>query len=286
MTTRFALTIAAMLASRIALGDPRLAVQPKTAKPGDPVLVTVTGATHTPKGTADGNPLHFFRGRTGYQALFAVPLDSTANEIAVDVDGAKPAKVAIRAVDFPETNVIVEDEYANPPAKERDQIAEDNQAMLRAMKAEGAPMFTGAFRRPRGEVTSKFGEWRTFNDGHRSQHLGLDVFAREGARVNAANAGTVTLVRGTFLAGNVVVIAHGGGIATAYFHLSTVSVNEGDIVQAGDEIGRAGQTGRTTGPHLHIAVHVPDGLVDPATFFRLPIAPAPQAAARRARHRR
>lgn len=286
MTLRFALTIAATLASGVAVAEPRLAVQPKTAKPGDPILVTVSGATHTPKGTADGNPLHFFRGRTGYQALFAVPLDSTAKEIAIDVDGARPAKVAIRAVDFPATDVIVEDEYANPPAKERDQIAEDNRGVLRAIKAEGAPMFTGAFRRPRGAVTSRFGEWRTFNDGHRSQHLGLDIAAREGARVDAVNAGTVTLVRGTFLAGNVVVIAHGGGIATAYFHLSTVAVNEGDIVQAGDQIGRAGQTGRTTGPHLHIAVHVPGGLADPATFFRLPIAPAPQAAARRARHRR
>lgn len=282
MKTRFAFVIVATLASNVALADSRVAVQPRTARPGDAVLVTVTGSAHIPKGTADGKPLHFFRARRGYQALFAVPLDATADSIAVAVDGAKHATVAVRAVDFPETDVIVEDEYANPPPAERERIDKDNQAIIHAMsKDEGEPQFARAFRRPRGEVTSRFGEWRTFNDGHRSQHLGLDLFAREGSRVNAVNAGTVTLVRDTFLAGNVVVIAHGAGIATAYFHLSATSVNEGDVVQTGDEIGKAGQTGRTTGPHLHVAVRVPGGLVDPASFFRLPIAPAPQAAARR-----
>ena len=267
-------------ATSIAAAD-TVTIQPKVAKPGDAVLVVVRGADGVPHGKADGKPLHFARAKNGYQAVFAVPLDMSEESIVIDVDGLR-RRLAIKDVEFPETNVIVEDEYANPPAEDRKRIDEDNRAILDAAKADSGPQFTRAFQRPRGEVTSKFGEWRTFNDGHRSQHLGMDVFAREGTKVRSVNGGTVTLVRDTFLAGNVVVIAHGNGIASAYFHLSATNVKEGEFVQANEVIGRAGQTGRATGPHLHLAVHVPGGFVDPATFMRLPIAAATPMSARRA----
>jgi len=279
--TRLAFACLLCFSSTAAFAESRVTIQPKTARPGDAVLVVVTGTNELPHGRADGKPLHFFRAKNGYQALFAVPLNEDSASLVVQVDGTK-RRIAVRAVDFPETDVVVEDEYANPPPAERARIDEDNKAILAAVgKDDTGPQFSRAFKRPRGEVTSKFGEWRTFNDGHRSQHLGLDVFAREGSRVAAVNAGTVTLVRDTFLAGNVVVIAHGNGIATGYFHLSEIDVQEGDSVAQGQVIGRAGQTGRTTGPHLHLAVRVPGGFIDPATFFRLPIAPAAPAYARR-----
>jgi murein DD-endopeptidase MepM/ murein hydrolase activator NlpD len=273
-----------LCASSLAFAETKVTVTPKSARPGDPVLVTVTGAKELPKGDAGGEKLQFFRAKTGYQALFAVPLVKKEDSISVEIDGAKqPARVEVRTVTFPEAKVVVEEEYANPPAEERTRIDADNKTIIAALtKSDGTePQFTTAFRRPRGEVTSMFGEWRTFNDGHRSQHLGMDVFAKEGARVNAANAGTVTLVADTFLAGNVVVVSHGTGIATAYFHLSSADVAEGDVVKAGDAIGKAGKTGRATGPHLHIAVRVPGGFVDPASFFRLKLAPAGRAVAKR-----
>jgi murein DD-endopeptidase MepM/ murein hydrolase activator NlpD len=195
---------------------------------------------------------------------------------------ARPRTLAISDAKFPETSVIVEDELANPNKPDRDRIDADNAAILHAAaKAKADPQFVRPFRRPPGEVTSVFGEWRTFNDGHRSQHLGLDLFAREGSRVNATNAGTVVLVRDSFLAGNVVVVAHGGGVASAYYHLSKVSVAEGDSIAQGDPIGLAGHTGRTTGPHLHISIHVPGGMVDPAAFFRLKLTPAPTSVTKR-----
>lgn len=162
--------------------------------------------------------------------------------MTIKVDGvAEIQTVQVGEVTFPETDVVVEDELANPSKPDRERIDADNAAILRAVaKASGEPQFVRAFRRPPGEINSVFGEWRTFNDGHRSQHLGLDLFAREGSRVKAINAGTVVLVRPCFLAGNVVVVAHGGGIASAYFHLSKVSVAEGDRVAQGDELGLAG----------------------------------------------
>jgi murein DD-endopeptidase MepM/ murein hydrolase activator NlpD len=240
------------------------------------VLVTVTGSGEMPRGTANGTPLQFFPARTGFQAVFAIPLDARPDPVTIEVDSVpQPQTVRIREVTFAETDVVVEDEYANPPKADRERIDRDNAAILAAAaKAKGDPLFARPFRRPPGEVTSVFGVWRTFNDGHRSQHLGLDLFAREGSRVRAINAGTVVLVRDCFLAGNVVVVAHGGGLASAYYHLNKASVAEGDTVAQGDVIGLAGHTGRTTGPHLHLSMHVPGGMVDPAAFFKLKLAPA------------
>jgi murein DD-endopeptidase MepM/ murein hydrolase activator NlpD len=259
-----------------ATAAPTLTVSPTTVAPGDPVLVTVTGSGELPRGTANGRPLQFFAARNGYQAVFAVPLDAKPDPISIEVDSvAQPQAVRVREVIFPETDVVVEEEYANPSKPDRERIDQDNAAILAAAaKAKGDLQFTRAFRRPPGEATSPFGVWRTFNDGHRSQHLGLDLFARDGSKVKAINAGTVVLVRDCFLAGNVVVVAHGGGIASAYYHLSKASVAEGDTIAQGDEIGLAGQTGRTTGPHLHLSIHVAGGMVDPAAFFKLKIAPA------------
>ncbi len=266
-----------------AAADPKVTVSPKTAAPGDAVLVTVTGSKNAPKGTANGTALEFHTAKTGFQALFAVPLDAKPDAISVEIESAKlPVKVAVKAKTFPETDVIVEDELANPPKEDRIRIDADNAAIIAAVtKGKGAPQFTRPFTRPRGEVTSPFGEWRTFNDGHRSQHLGTDLFATEASPVKAVNAGTVTLVRETFLAGNVVVIAHGAGVASAYYHLSKATVAEGDVVTAGTELGLAGHTGRATGPHLHLSVRVPGGWVDPVTFFKLPISVRPTATARR-----
>jgi murein DD-endopeptidase MepM/ murein hydrolase activator NlpD len=166
----------------------------------------------------------------------------------------------------------VPDEFASPSAGARKQIAADNRAIRKSFgKPTSAPQFTGAFKQPvaGGKPTSPFGERRTFNGTTKSQHLGLDMTARTGAKVKAINDGTVVLVRSSFLPGVVVVVDHGAGIASAYFHLQRASVIEGDVVERGHEIGRAGQTGRATGPHMHLSVWVPGGFVDPATFLQL-----------------
>jgi murein DD-endopeptidase MepM/ murein hydrolase activator NlpD len=264
-----------------ALAELRVKVTPAVVRPGDPVLVTVTGATRAPTGEADGAPLQFFAAKRGYQAVFAIPLDATPDTIAVEIDRApRTAKVRIVDVTFPEADITVDEELAFPDARARERIDADNKAIVGATAgAKGAPRFVLPFRRPPGRVTSRFGEWRTFNEGHRSQHLGFDIAAREGSRIQAINAGTVVLVRDGFLTGKLVVVAHGGGIASAYFHLSKIAVDEGEVVARGAELGRVGQTGRTTGPHLHVGVSVPGGWVDPATFFKLRL--APKRAARR-----
>ncbi len=266
--------IVASVAS-VAWAAPKTTVSPAKVAPGQAVLVTVTAAGKSaPDGKAGDQALAFYTTKTGYQAVFAVPLDTKAGPWTVKVDGAKDVTVTVTAKTFPETSVVVEEEMANPGPEDRKAIDADNGAILAAArKGDETPQFTGVFKKPTGRVTSTFGEWRTFNDGHRSQHLGVDMGAAEGSKVKAINSGTVVLVRSTFLAGNVVVVAHGGGISSAYYHLSETKVAEGAAIAVGDVIGLAGHTGRTTGPHLHLSVRVPGGFVDPVPFFALKVAP-------------
>lgn len=265
----------------LAVADPKVLVTPKSAKPGDPVLVTVSGVTDAPKGKAGATTLEFFASKTGYQAVFAIPLATKPNTppapISVDVAGAKPIVLEVKDVPFKETDINVADELASPGARDRAKITADNQAIIgAALKSKGAPKFTRPFKRPAGAVTSSFGEWRRWNEddsGFKTQHLGLDIGQIKGSQARATNAGTVVLTRDCFLAGNVVVIDHGAGIATAYYHLAKISVAEGDQVDLGGVVGLVGDTGRATGPHLHVSVLVPGGFVDPAAFFALPLAP-------------
>ena len=266
-----------------AWAEPALVVTPTSVHPGDAVVVSVTGTTELPHGKAGGVPLQFFAAKKGFQAVFATPLEINEDHILVELSsGPKPLSVAVVPRKLAESKVVVEDEMANPPKADRDRIDADNHAIAETYaKAAGAPLFVHPFRRPAGAVTSTFGEWRTFNDGHRSQHLGLDLGEAEGTKVLATNSGTVALVRETFLAGNIVVINHGGGITSMYFHLSKPLVAEGDAVALGAPIGLAGHTGRTTGPHLHLSIHVAGGMVDPASFLQLPLAPATPATARK-----
>ena len=101
-------------------------------------------------------------------------------------------------------------------------------------------------------ISTEFGENRYVNDRVTSySHSGLDIAAPTGTPVHAINHGLVTLSRHFALTGNTIVIDHGQGLFSYYFHLDTLNVNLNDPVKTGDLIATVGATGRSTGPHLH-----------------------------------
>ncbi len=99
------------------------------------------------------------------------------------------------------------------------------------------------------------------------RHTGTDIGAAYGASIVAANSGTVTLAGWNSGYGNCVVIDHGGGRATLYAHMSSISVSSGQSVQRGQQIGLVGSTGNSTGPHLHFEVLINGSAVDPMQYF-------------------
>jgi peptidoglycan glycosyltransferase len=104
-----------------------------------------------------------------------------------------------------------------------------------------------------------------------ADHPGLDLNAPTGSRVNAADTGLVIFAGWSGLGyGNAILIDHGNGYQTLYAHLSQVSVYCGAKVEKGQLIGLSGNTGNSTGPHLHFEVRVPGGYVNPIKVLPVP----------------
>ncbi|HVE84159.1 MAG TPA: M23 family metallopeptidase [Myxococcales bacterium] len=267
---------------------PTLRLQPGTAKPGDPVLVMVEGAAALPSGKLAGRALHFYRYRERtpersidrYEAISALPVEHALGTFPVVVKipagrGAprREIEASIDVVDanYPKRELQVDRKFISPPPEEKERIAQDQEAFKRAWQTTFGPrLFHGDFEWPRHSViTAPFGDLRMFNGKKKSQHFGTDLDGSAGEPIQAANDGVVVLVRECFASGNTVIVNHGGGLLTAYFHMSKFLVEEGKQVKKGEIIGLVGKTGRVTGPHLHWSIHA-DGLyVDAQTLMRL-----------------
>ena len=102
------------------------------------------------------------------------------------------------------------------------------------------------------------------------RHAGIDIPAARRAAIVAPAAGTVTEVGDYILTGRTLLIDHGQGVHSAYFHLDTALVKKGDRVRAGRTIARVGATGLATGPHLHYGIYIHGKDVDPAAWRDMP----------------
>ena len=118
-----------------------------------------------------------------------------------------------------------------------------------------------------GYITSGFGTRSDPFNGGRVHHLGIDFNANTGDPVRAAAGGVVSFAGVKSGYGNVVEIDHGNGYSTLYGHNSRLVVRVGDIVRAGQQLAKAGSTGRSTGPHVHFEVHVNGRPVNPRKFL-------------------
>lgn len=130
-------------------------------------------------------------------------------------------------------------------------------------------LVTRVASRPIGavEVNSNFGFRQDPITGRTRMHTGVDLRASYGDSIGAALAGRVAYAgyRGGY--GNLVIVDHGRGISTYYAHLLSISVSVGQTVVAGQAIGLAGSTGRSTGPHLHYEVRANGIPIDPSSVI-------------------
>ncbi|WP_291637355.1 peptidoglycan DD-metalloendopeptidase family protein [Clostridium sp.] len=114
----------------------------------------------------------------------------------------------------------------------------------------------------RGSISSNFGmRWG-------KMHKGIDIAANLGATINTVLDGTVTCAAWEDGYGNVVKIAHNGGIETIYAHCSAITVKKGEVVKCGEKIGEVGSTGNSTGPHLHFEVRENGEPINPQKYIK------------------
>ena len=130
-----------------------------------------------------------------------------------------------------------------------------------AEPADTTPSAAGFTWPTSGQITSGFGpRWGRM-------HQGLDIAAPTGRPITAARSGTVIVAGWSGGYGQLVVIDHGGGLATAYAHQSRIAVKTGDPVTQGGLVGFVGSTGHSTGPHLHFEVRVNGAARDPLPYL-------------------
>ena len=142
------------------------------------------------------------------------------------------------------------------------------------MSPDGTRTPTGNLQWPlpvAGTITSQFGHRVDPITGEVSSHTGTDIACAEGTPILAAADGTVTVANGLDSWGGsygyYIQIDHGGGLETLYAHCSSICVATGQQVQAGEVIGYVGHTGRVTGNHLHLEVHVNGNRADAMKYF-------------------
>jgi len=167
----------------------------------------------------------------------------------------EPASVAPVSISGPGAVVAPAQAPARSPAQ-----APAPDASLPAAPGTG----TDSLKLPEGHVTSAYGWRRDPFTGEPRFHKGIDVAQAYGHDVPAAGAGRVVFAgdRGTY--GTMVVVEHPSGQQTLYAHLLAAGVKTGDEIGAGQVIGKSGDSGRSTGPHLHFEVVEAGRAVDPA----------------------
>lgn len=129
----------------------------------------------------------------------------------------------------------------------------------------GEQLWEGPFIKPvEGRTSTTYGERRFVNNAPTSyRHSGMDIAISKGTPIMATNTGKVKLAMPLILTGNTIVIDHGLGIFSVYFHCNELFVEEGQMVKKGEQIATVGTTGFSTGPHLHWTMSIFDQNIDP-----------------------
>jgi len=234
----------------------------------------------TLEGSVGGQSLTFFPYAGGHAALVAPDLETKAGtypwRVGVVDRGGEPRaargtvkilarQFAVQRLTLPESMVDLD------PETERRAVDEGARLRTLYQTISGDRLWRGRFTRPVAgtEPGTGFGARRIINGKPRRPHAGSDYSAPTGTPVVAANTGRVALIGEFFFPGRLVILDHGLGLYTLYFHLDRVDVAEGVIVERGHPVGTVGATGRATGPHLHFGVQLGAARIDPAALLGL-----------------
>lgn len=180
-------------------------------------------------------------------------------------------RVRVIPANFPVQHISgMPNTFVNPGEKDLDRIRQESEHLKKLwLNSDSTVYWEGDFILPfEGFKGDGFGKKRIINGEPRNPHTGVDADAKRGTPVRAINNGIVKLASELFFSGISVIIDHGGGVFSMYFHLQDRTVAAGEYVAKGGVIGHVGATGRATGPHLHLGVRLVNERVNPMDLFR------------------
>lgn len=258
-----------------------------SGKQGQVLLIKVKGeeqATEV-KGMFLSRTIPFFREfrpgePAGYLGLLGIDMQDEPGtyELAVEVRQGEQAKrlsvnilvakenFSVEHLTLPKEKVDLDEKATARWKAEQEQV---KQALAENSRLK---LWRSNFLEPvNGKRTGIFGSVRVMNGKPRNPHNGEDIGAPVGTDVAATNDGVVRLTVDHIFSGRGVFVDHGLGFYSMYFHLSEILVKDGDLVKAGQIIGKVGATGRATGPHLHWGVKLNGARVNPYSILDLPL---------------
>ena len=238
------------------------------------VIRVTVAAPIPPLGRFQGRPLIFMeekRAERGFHYFALIPTG------ALDKPGEKNLQLTIGNIVWQQPVVIREGDYATqhivlPPSKgnllEPKKLTDERERLAAIWNRISAPpRWDSPFLFPIGDGfqrTSPYGTRRSYNGGPVSSfHAGTDWGAPEGTPILAPAPGVIVLAEFLTVRGGAVVIDHGAGVFSNFWHMSRIDVRPGDVVQTGDQLGLVGTTGLSTGAHLHWEVRVNGLAVNP-----------------------
>jgi murein DD-endopeptidase MepM/ murein hydrolase activator NlpD len=261
-----------------------VAWQPARPRIGDVAWIMVRGAVEGAalEGSVAGRPLQFFPYGGGHAALIGFDLETKPGALVWRVAALASGQEAVKAEgrvnvqrrDFPVQRLSLPKGMVDlDPETESRALTEGERLRTLYQTVTPERFWRGRFTRPIGgtEPGSGFGSRRIINGQPRSPHAGLDFSAAAGTPVVAVNDGRVALIGEYFFPGRLVILDHGLGLYTLYFHLEEIAVKDGDRVTRGQPIGTVGATGRATGPHLHFGVQLGGARIDPVSLLDLAV---------------
>jgi hypothetical protein len=270
--------ISLCLLTRVCLGGETpwtVSLKSREVSQGGVVEIKVSGADMAwVTGFLRNQEVSFFPAEDGsHGALLGVDLEEKPGPVGIIIKGLtkgggkgeQPLSLRVKERLFPQENISVPAAFDRIDETTRKRIQREQAEMAR-LWAFSTPrrLWEGPFIAPvPGGITAPFGLRRIINGSPRSPHGGVDLKAPLGAEVLAANHGQVVLREEFFFSGRSIVLDHGGGLYTMYFHLADFQVEKGAQVRKGGLIGWAGMTGRVTGPHLHWGARLNGARVDP-----------------------
>ncbi len=276
------LLVLTCLASPAWGNDTDSVARPRTVKQGDVLALTFPLRDIEPAATADEYIGRFHDRETpvfpvagGIGVLLGIDMEDGAGTSDFVLERRKPdvtrimARVAVTVLpgDFGVQKLSLPQKQVDLDAETVERVEEEQRTMLAAMRPVTSRSWEGDFVLPsEGRVQHTFGLRRVINGQPRRPHSGEDISAPSGTPVLAINEGTVQLVADHFFSGKSIVVDHGLGLYSMYFHLSEVMVHPGDRVAKAQVIGAVGASGRASGPHLHWGVRLNGARVNPLSL--------------------
>jgi murein DD-endopeptidase MepM/ murein hydrolase activator NlpD len=253
--------------------QPEIILEPNTPGPGDIMTVTVKGADSPVEGKFGDKKIYFNPSKDSFKAVLGIDLftEPGTYNLDISINGTILSRaVTVIKKAYPVQKLTLPKEMVELSPENEARVEREQLKMAAIWPNETGRVWGGDFMNPReGEIVTTFGVRRVINKIPKSPHSGVDVEAEEGEEVHAPNNGVAVLIDEQFYSGKSLILDHGQGIYTMFFHLSKILVTPGQQVKKGDVIALVGSTGRSTGAHLHWGVRMQGARVDPLELIRL-----------------